>query len=177
MKVILAYKNFAANRNISHIGLGVAALNNMKSLVKSGVSTLVWPITSAADLRARLLLEPDTTHVNISAPWIPSAEMQCLLNDFPGVTFSMTCHNNVGFLQADSNGVRLFREAMEIERASHNFHVSGNVSASYSGCEPLTACRAPGCQTCTIWTEAPTRTVRRGYRERCASASSAQRAP
>jgi hypothetical protein len=126
MKVILTYKNFAANRNISHIGLGVAALNNMKSLVKSGVSTLVWPITSATDLRAKLLQEPDTTHVNISAPWIPSAEMQRMLNDFPRVTFSMTCHSNVGFLQADSNGVRLFREAMEIERATHNFHVSGN---------------------------------------------------
>jgi len=126
MKVILAYKNFAANRNISHIGLGVAALNNMKSLVKSGVTAQVWPIIGAADFHTKLAADSDITHVNISAPWIASADVQRLLTDFPRITFSMTCHSNVGFLQADSNGVRLFREAMELERATHNFHVSGN---------------------------------------------------
>src|SRR5215469_5114237 len=32
MQVVLAYKNFAANRAISHIGLGVTAMNTAKSL-------------------------------------------------------------------------------------------------------------------------------------------------
>ena len=48
MSLILAYKNFAANRNISHIGLGVAALNTAKVLRREGVKTEVWPIVSAA---------------------------------------------------------------------------------------------------------------------------------
>lgn len=139
MNVVLTYKNFAANRNISHIGLGVAALNGMKTLTKAGIPTQVWPITSAADLKAQLTKSPEVTHVNISAPWIPTLDMQGLLNAFPRVIFSMTCHSNVGFLQADANGVKLFREAMDLERATHNFHVSGNclrfvewVKAAYS---------------------------------------------
>lgn len=126
MKVVLAYKNFAANRNISHIGLGVAAMNTQKSLIRAGIPTLVWPILGAADLRASLLGTPSVTHAIISAPWIPSPEMQSLVNHFPDITFAMTCHSNVGFLQADANGVALIRQAMEIERSTPNFHLAGN---------------------------------------------------
>ncbi len=72
MSVILAYKNFAANRNISHIGLGVAAINTAKVLRREGIKTDVWPILSAADLRKRLVVAP-AEHVIISAPWIPVA--------------------------------------------------------------------------------------------------------
>jgi predicted permease len=41
MKLILAYKNFAAYKNISHIGLGVAALNTSKVLVAVGLVLLI----------------------------------------------------------------------------------------------------------------------------------------
>lgn len=136
-KVILAYKNFAANRNISHIGLGVSALNNAKVLRRHGVPTEVWPVVSPADLSARLA-QSDATHVVISAPWIPTCELQRLTNLYPDIQFAMNCHSNVGFLQADANGVKLLREAMELETGSLNFHVSGNsgkfcrwVTASY----------------------------------------------
>lgn len=126
MRLILAYKNFAANRNISHIGLGVAALNTSKCLNRAGFLTDVWPIVNAADLRSQLARNPDVTRVVISAPWIPSAELQRLTLEFPRVVFAMNCHSNVGFLQADANGVKLIGEAMEIERGSANFRVSGN---------------------------------------------------
>ena len=43
MHAVICYKNFAANRNISHIGLGVAALNNSKCLSREGITTDVWP--------------------------------------------------------------------------------------------------------------------------------------
>lgn len=46
--------------------------------------------------------------------------------DHPNVTFAVNCHSNVGFLQADSNGVKLVREGMDIERGTWNFHVAGN---------------------------------------------------
>jgi hypothetical protein len=124
-KVIIAYKNFAANRNISHIGLGVAAINNSKVLRASGIAAEVWPIVNAAELRARLNANP-ATHVIISAPWIPALELQALINDYPDIKFAVNSHSNVGFLQADANGVRLLREAMEIETGSHNFHLAGN---------------------------------------------------
>jgi hypothetical protein len=125
MSVVLAYKNFAANRNISHIGLGVAAINTAKVLLHNGIKTAVWPITNAEDLRRRLLLNP-ARNVIISAPWIPSVELQALANDFPETEFSVNCHSNVGFLQADRNGVKLVRELMELEAGSANIHLAGN---------------------------------------------------
>jgi hypothetical protein len=124
LRVILAYRNFAASQNISHIGLGVGALNTSKVLRAHGVEAEVWPIVNAADLRARL--DASISHVVVSAPWIPSLEWQRITIDHPNIIFAVNCHSNVGFLQADSNGVRLVREAMEIERGAWNLHVAGN---------------------------------------------------
>jgi len=56
--------------------------------------------------------------VVVSARSIPSPELQSMINEFPNVQFAVNCHSNVGFLQADSSGVHLVREAMEIERAT-----------------------------------------------------------
>jgi hypothetical protein len=123
-RVILAYKNFAAGKNISHIGLGVAALNTAKTLRANGVAAEVWPIVNAAALRTRL--DPTVSHVIASAPWIPSQEWQRMTADYPDVAFAVNCHSNVGFLQADSNGVKLVREGLDIERGTWNFHVAGN---------------------------------------------------
>lgn len=124
-RIILAYKNFAANKNISHIGLGVSALNTVKMLRKSGIVAEVWPILNAGDLRERLRREA-ASHVVVSAPWIPSSEIQKIVLENPETQFAVNCHSNVGFLQADANGVKLVREAMEIEIGSHNFHLAGN---------------------------------------------------
>jgi len=125
MSVVIAYKNFAANRNISHIGLGVAAINTAKVLRRQGIVTDVWPILSAADLRARLKAKP-VEHVIISAPWIPTAELQEMANQFTETYFSVTCHSNVGFLQADPGGVKLVRETLELEMGTHNVRLAGN---------------------------------------------------
>jgi hypothetical protein len=123
-RVLLAYKNFAANRNISHIGLGVAAMNTAKSLRQQGYTVDVTPIVNAAELEARLT--PDVSHVVVSAPWIPTADWLRILRAHSDVCFAVNCHSNVGFLQADANGVKLIREAMEIERGAWNFRVAGN---------------------------------------------------
>lgn len=142
MTVVLAYKNFAANRNISHIGLGVAAINTAKVLRREGIPADVWPILSAADLRARLAVKP-AGHVIISAPWIPAVELHALANDFSETHFAVNCHSNVGFLQADRNGVKLMRETMELEMGTHNVHLAGN---SRRFCEWVqSAFRAPCC--------------------------------
>jgi hypothetical protein len=125
-KVILAYKNFAANRNISHIGLGVSAMNTAKVLRKHGIPADVWPITNAQQLEKEL--SSSVTHVVVSAPWIPTADLQRLALQCPEIRFAVNCHSNVGFLQADAQGVKLVREAMELETGSHNFHLAGNSS-------------------------------------------------
>ncbi len=124
-RLVLAYKNFAAQQNISHIGLGVSALNTCKVLRRAGIITDVWPVVSAKDLSTRLQRDP-ATHVVISAPWMPSLDTQALVLANSSTRFAVNCHSNVGFLQADTNGVKLVREAMDVEMASHNFHLGGN---------------------------------------------------
>ncbi len=127
IKLILAYKNFAACKNISHIGLGVSALNTCKVLSRLGLDVEIWPILQARDLAARLQQRP-ASHVVVSAPWIPSTDIQKLLAEFSFTRFAVNCHSNVGFLQADSNGVKLVREGIEIEMGSNRFHIAGNSS-------------------------------------------------
>ena len=141
MKLILAYKNFAAYKNISHIGLGVAALNTSKVLHRHGVDVEVWPIAQARDLADRLR-QTNATHVVVSAPWIASPDMQNLLTAFPATRFAVNCHSNVGFLQADASGVKLVREGMEIEMGSSRFHVAGN---SLKFCKWITAAYGAPC--------------------------------
>jgi hypothetical protein len=124
-RLVLAYKNFAANKNISHIGLGVSALNTCKVLRREGVAVDVWPVMSPAELIERLREQP-ASHVVVSAPWMPSMETHRLVATHTNTRFAMNCHSNVGFLQADSNGVTLVRDAMDIEAATPNFHLAGN---------------------------------------------------
>ena len=117
MKVVFAYKNFAAARHISHIGLGVAAINTVKVLRRDGFSAEVWPVVSADDLDNRLANE-SADHAIVSAPWIPTAKLQQLTAAHLKTVFAVNCHSNVGFLQADRNGMKLVREAMDLEKGA-----------------------------------------------------------
>jgi len=132
MRVIIAYKNFAASKHISHIGLGVAALNTCKVLQKHGIACDVWPIVNAEDLRKRINLDianknlPAISHVVISAPWILTNALNSLCMQFPRIHFAVSSHSNVGFLQADPNGMKLFREALDLQMALPNFTAAAN---------------------------------------------------
>jgi hypothetical protein len=125
MPVVLAYKNFAANRAISHIGLGVTALNTAKSLRAAGVDAEVWAITSAADLHTRLRAA-EASHVVISAPWIPTNDLAHMCSEFKDTQFAVTCHSNLGFLQADPSAMRMLREGLDLRRTSCNFRMAAN---------------------------------------------------
>ncbi len=125
MQVALAYKNFAANRAVSHIGLGVTALNAAKSMRAMGIQADVWPIISAADLRSQLT-KSGATHVVVSAPWIQTADLARLCADFPETRFAVNCHSNLGFLQADPSAMRLVREGLDLGRCTWNFQIAAN---------------------------------------------------
>ena len=125
MHIVLAYKNFAANKNISHIGLGVAAINTAKVLTRAHIKTSVWPIVSAADLAIQLK-KTRIDHVIISAPWISAQELYGLSTEFHDTQFTVCCHSNVGFLQADRNGVKLLRDTMDVQQSTMNVHLAGN---------------------------------------------------
>jgi hypothetical protein len=127
-RVILAYKNFAANRNISHIGLGVTALNTAKFFRSHLIACDVWAVVSSNEIRTRLSTLPGlpVTHVVISAPWISTLELAGLAADFPNTQFLVTCHSNLGFLQADPNAMRLVREGLDLQRQTWNFRIAAN---------------------------------------------------
>lgn len=124
--LVLCYKNFAAFAGVSHIGLGVAALNVAKILTKHGIKCTVLPILNAQALDDFLDKNPSATHVEIAAPWIPTREMQKIIFKHHHVQFAVNCHSNVGFLQADTNGVKLLREYIDLELGSLNFNIAGN---------------------------------------------------
>ncbi len=126
MHLALVYKNFAANPNISHIGLGVSALNTAKVLKRHGVAVKAFAVNSVVDLDAFLRAHPNTTHVVISAAWLPVLELGKLTLNHPDVEFAVNIHSNVGFLQADSNGVDLLRHYVHLQKELLNFKVSGN---------------------------------------------------
>lgn len=126
MKLALCYKNFAANANISHIGLGVSALNTSKVLKRHGISVRAFSINSITDLENFLANNRDTTHVVISAAWIPVLDLGHLVCRWPDVEFAVNIHSNVGFLQADSNGVDLLRSYVHLQKELLNFRISGN---------------------------------------------------
>ena len=125
--VLFVYKNFAANQNVSHIGLGNAALNTAKVLKAHGVLADVAAVLTTADIAKLLAADPTITHVVISAPWLQSNDIVgALLRKFPRVEFAVNVHSNVGFLQADPNGVKLIREYIDIEQGNLNFRISAN---------------------------------------------------
>lgn len=128
MKLVLAYKNFAVNQGISHIGLGVSAVNVAKVLKSQGVSVEVWPITSAQELEVRITDSGSAkpTHVVVSAPWIATQDWSRLVRRFSEIEFVVNCHSNVGFLQADPRGTHLFLEYGKLQQGSTNFRISGN---------------------------------------------------
>jgi hypothetical protein len=128
-RVIFAYKNFAANRHVTHIGLGVTAMNSAKFLRAAGICSEVWAIVDPQDLRSQLAAayrDNPATHVVISAPWIATMDLASLAADFPETQFCVNCHSNLGFLQADPNAMRLMREGASLERQTWNFRIAAN---------------------------------------------------
>ena len=134
MRIALAYKNFAANRNLSHIGLGVAAMNNCKVLEEAGIHCEIWPIYHPSDLMQRLDATANdgltpVTHVIVSAPWIPITDWSAILMKYHRIHFTVNIHSNVGFLQADASGVDNLDGCMGLETGYPNFHLAGNSKA------------------------------------------------
>lgn len=127
-RVVITYKNFPVAHHVSHIGLGVSALNTAKLLRQIGIHADVWPILGAKDLAQRIqATNPRPSHIVIGAPWIPTLDLQAyLVFRFPDIHFAVVCHSNVGFLAADPQAIKNFREDLDLEQGALNFFAAGN---------------------------------------------------
>lgn len=130
VRVIITYKNFPVAHNVSHIGLGVSALNTAKVLRANQVNADVWAILGARDIQTKIDADSKNgnrpSHVVISAPFIPTLDLQNLVFSNSDIQFALTCHSNVGFLNGDPHGLQLFRDALNLEKGSLNFCAAGN---------------------------------------------------
>lgn len=128
--LIICYKNFSKDCNVSHIGLGVTAAYTAKTLVAAGFFAQALPIFGADDLTAFITKQESTprpvTHVVICAQWIPTVYLAAMVRKFPHVQFALNCHSNVGFLQAEPPAINLVRQAIDLETGVPNFKASSN---------------------------------------------------
>lgn len=127
--VLLCYKNFSGECNVSHIGLGVTAQYTAKTLMQHDIFAQAVAIKGADELIHIIESYEDTrpvTHVDIMAQWIPTHWLARLCRRFPTKSFALTCHSNIGFLQAEPPAIKLFREAIDLQTGVSNFSAACN---------------------------------------------------
>ena len=127
------YKNFAAWKGVSHIGLGVAALANADYLKAHGEEATVFPVRHNIDIVREISdyakeHKHPLTHVVISAPWLSTRDTAAIVDHFPMIQFVVVSHSNVGFLQADPSGIHLLRDYIELAHKHDNLSIGGNGS-------------------------------------------------
>jgi glycosyltransferase involved in cell wall biosynthesis len=110
-------------------------MQNSRALRALGYIVEIWPILSAADLASQLAADRElaklahhipVTHVVISAPWIPTAQLAAIVRQYSSTEFIVVSHSNIGFLQADPTAIDVLRSGSELEQAAPNFHIGAN---------------------------------------------------
>jgi glycosyltransferase involved in cell wall biosynthesis len=134
-RLVIVYRNFGFDKNISHIGLGVSALQNGKALRGAGYIVEVWAAASFQELSSKLQADRQSalyahhvpvTHIVIAALWIATNDIKRLVMQYTDIEFAIISHSNIGFLQADPNAIKLLREGAQLAQACPNFHIAAN---------------------------------------------------
>lgn len=134
IRVALVYRDMSGS-SVSHVGLGVTGAYTAKTLRRHGIWAEVWPTQSAKKLTERLratnALANDQgdvrpTHVILSAPWILTNDLAMIAAEFQEIVFVVVSHSSVGFLSADPHAIKLLRETVDLQMATHNVFVGGN---------------------------------------------------
>jgi hypothetical protein len=135
IRVVQAVKNFAAIKGVSHIGLGVTALNNMRVLRANGIRCEVWSIQTATELQAQLAHgrrqwehtgDVPISHLVVSAPWITPEQFRWFCGTYPNIEFVLENHSGCAFLSIDRRGVRNIRACIDLQCATPNRKVAAN---------------------------------------------------
>jgi glycosyltransferase involved in cell wall biosynthesis len=111
--------------------LHVAGYNTAAVLKTHGVDTTVFPVRHNIDIvvaidKYNAEHPKGLTHVVISAPWIHTWDLTCLIEHYPDIQFVVVCHSNVGFLMADPRWVQLLRQGIALSKTHKNLVMGGN---------------------------------------------------
>lgn len=135
LRVAIVYRNFANHSTVSHVGLGVAAINTQRVLLRHGIACEIWACWEAKDVASRLERAQElahargrhpVSHVVVSAPWMATADVAALAAGHHDVHFSVISHSNFGFLAADPGAIGLLRQQAVVAAGVHNLAVGGN---------------------------------------------------
>lgn len=125
MKLVLCYKSNLLP-NCSHEGIGNTCRNIGNFLKQKGFIVEIWPIAGGDVLFDKLKIDGAVTHLVVAAPFIPTDWVLKICRTFPKIKFAITSHSNVGFLQAETNAIRLMRAYAELAVTEHNFFAGAN---------------------------------------------------
>jgi hypothetical protein len=130
-RLALFFKDLAHWTSASCVGLNVAGYTTAQYLKKHGVDAQAYAVRHNVDIVNAIDKYKEThgvplTHVVISAPWLIPHDVKNLVAHFPHVQFVILSHSNVGFLQADPHGVKLYREYAKLAKVHKNLRVGGN---------------------------------------------------
>ena len=135
IRILFAYKNFAARKGISHIGLGVSHLNTSTVLKELGVWTEVRGITNSNDLD-KMLKEIDDqalrrnevrlSHCILAAPWVEVCDLERIMSVHNQVQFCVVCHSNAAFLSADTGAIQRLPKLVNLQLHNDRFSLACN---------------------------------------------------
>ena len=174
IKLMLCPLNFTGSL-VSHTGLSISTHNTARVLRVNGVNAIVRPIKNIVELRARIAAD-QPTHVIINALWVKTAELAALVYEMPQIHFGVLVHSNIAFLQVEPNGIRLLREAIDLELSSvGNFSVAANSrSVASKAWTRHGNARQPTYRICTTSIPRCGHNARSGAEEPCESELSAR---
>lgn len=140
-KLLLCPLNYSGHsEHVSHTGLGVSSMNTAKVLRANGINVTVRPVKDLADLKAKIALE-NPTHVVINALWLPTNDLAGLVLLRTDISFAVLIHSNLAFLQVESKGITLLRQAIDLELGSiGNFAVAANSRNAVRGLQDAYEC-------------------------------------
>jgi hypothetical protein len=125
--------NYGGWSQVSHTGLGVSAMNTAKVLRENGVNAVVRPVRDIKDLKDKIAKEKPS-HVVINALWLSTMDLAGLVHAMMDTQFAVLVHSNIAFLQVESNGIKLLREAVDLEMSCvGNFNVAANSRSGVRG--------------------------------------------
>lgn len=118
---------------VSHTGLATSATNTARVLRNIGVNVVVRPVDNFEGIVSAIKSE-SPTHVVINALWLPTEQLAKLITTYYNITFTTLVHSNIAFLQVEPTGIKLLREAMDLELSSiGNYNLSANSRLGVKG--------------------------------------------
>ncbi len=130
--VLFTVKDFGRDIGICNIGLGVTAVNCIKTLRYNGVYAEMASVNSAQEIHKELEQRTHSryapvSHVIVSSPsWVQPDDFRRLCLRWPEVEFVLLEHSGCTYLSIDKFGIRNVRELAKYELLLHNMRIGAN---------------------------------------------------